>query len=139
MANMSNFLEDSLASHIFRTDSFAKPTTIAIALLTAAANETSTGATLIEVANANGYARQSVAVSNATWSLSSGQITNATEIEFSPATGGDWGTIVGIALVDSVTYGTGNVLFYGTLAESQTINNTNQLVITVGDIVINFD
>ena len=43
MAEMSDYLEDELVEHIFRTASFTKPTVLAIALLTTAADDDDTG------------------------------------------------------------------------------------------------
>lgn len=138
MANFSNYLEDQLLTHIFRTSSYSKPSTIAIALLTAAANDADTGATITEVTNANAYARQTLNPADANWTLTSGTSDNASAITFPQATG-SWGTIVGVAVLDSATYGAGNMLFYGTLAENKVVNNGDTFSFDVGDLNISLD
>ena len=55
MANMSDYLENKLLDFIFRTSSFSKPSTIAVALCTSAPDDTSTGATIAEVPNSGNY------------------------------------------------------------------------------------
>ena len=46
MSQMSNFLENALIDHIFRATAYTAPATLYVALLTSAANDASTGATL---------------------------------------------------------------------------------------------
>lgn len=90
MANFSNYLEDQIIQHIFRTGSFTKPTTLAIALLTSAATDSDDGSTITEVANANGYARQSLNPLDANWAATAGgngQTSNSSAITFPQATG----------------------------------------------------
>jgi hypothetical protein len=138
MANFSDYLEDQLLTHIFRTSSYTKPTTLAIALLTSAATDSDTGASITEVSNANAYARQTLNPLDANWTLTSGTSDNASAITFPQATG-NWGTIVGVAIVDSATYGAGNMLFHGTLAENKTVNNGDTFSFDIGDLNITLD
>ena len=106
-------------------------------MVTSAVTNTQTGATVTECSNANGYVRQAVNPSNSNWSIStvSGYIvaTNVNAITFPVATGSGWGTVVGIALVDSATYGSGNVVVFGSIA-SQTVAVNNQVVFNAGSI-----
>ena len=141
MSAFSDYLEGKLIDHIFRTGSFTKPTTLAIALLTTGAVDSDTGAfggTGVEVPNANGYARQTLNPLDANWAAPSGgngQTSNVSPIEFPPATG-SWGTIVGVAILDNATYGAGNVLFYGTLSTTKTVSNGDTFKFDPGDLVV---
>lgn len=137
MAALSQTYQTNILTHSFLTASWTKPTTLAVALVTSAVTNTQTGATVTECSNANGYVRQAVNPSNSNWSIStvSGYIvaTNVNAITFPVATGSGWGTVVGIALVDSATYGSGNVVVFGSIA-SQTVAVNNQVVFNAGSI-----
>lgn len=126
MAAMSDYLEGEIINHVFRTASYPKPTTIAIALCLAAPVDSDTGATIPEVANAFNYSRVAFGPANANWSApiaGDGTTQNVTAITFPQAIGGNWGTITHVAILDSTTYGAGNMLFYGTLAVPKTIDD----------------
>jgi hypothetical protein len=135
MSQMSDYLEGQLRAHIFRTASFTKPTTLAIALCTAAPNDASTGATITEVSGGS-YARVTRNPLDANWTApdSTGGLTdNAAEIAFPQATA-NWGTITHIAILDSATLGAGNVLFHGALAASKVVNSGDTFKIPIGDL-----
>jgi hypothetical protein len=141
---MSNYLEEQLINHIFRTNTFPKPSTLAIALLTAAAVDTDTGAlTGKEVANSFGYARQSLNPLDGNWKnpalATQGETDNVPAITFGPANGGNWGTVIGVAIVDSATYAGGNLLFYGLLSTSKTVNDGDTFKFNIGDLNIQLD
>jgi hypothetical protein len=140
MSAMSNYLEGEIIKHIFRTGSFTKPTTLGIALVTTAVVDSDTGSTIAEVTNANAYARQTLNPLDANWSAPSGgngATDNVTAITFPQATG-NWGTVVGVAILDSATHGAGNVLLYGTLAVSKSINSGDTFSFAIGDLDITF-
>lgn len=99
MSEMSNYLEDTLIGHLFRTATFSKPTAIAIALLTTNTDDAGTGTfstgTGTEVTNAGAYARVSRNPLDANWTATAGgdgQTDNAAAITFAQATG-SWGTV----------------------------------------------
>ncbi len=147
MTAFSNYLEEELQKHVFRTGSFTKPTTLAIALLTTAAIDADTGqftlGTGVEVANANGYARQSLNPLDANWSDpatgTQGEVDNSSKITFGPASGGDWGTVVAVAICDSATYDSGNMLYHGTLTTSKTVSDGDTFEFNIGDLNIALD
>jgi hypothetical protein len=141
MASASDYLEGELLNHIFRTSSFTKPTTLAIALCTAATSDSDDGSTITEVSNANGYARQTLNPLDANWTDASGgdgQTDNASAITFGPASGGNWGTITHVAIIDNSTYGSGNLLIHGALDSSVTINDGDSFSFAIGNLVITF-
>ena len=135
MSAISDYLEQQLLTHLFRTSSYTKPTVIAIALCTATPSDSSTGATITEVANSNNYSRVTVNPSNSNWSAIGvgGTTDNVAEIAFGQASG-SWGTVTSIAIVDSATWGAGNMLFYGDLAVAKAITSGDTFKIAIGDL-----
>jgi hypothetical protein len=100
-----------------------------VALVTAAVAESQTGATITEVANSNGYARQPVVFG----APAGGASSNTGVVSFTAA-GGNWGTIVGIALVDSATHGAGALLMFDNSMTDVAINSGDSLTFAIGDI-----
>ena len=103
MSALSNYSEKALLDHLLGTATFTKPTTVYVALFTAS---DSTGDTLEnleqgiltnEVAG-NGYSRQTATFNAVT--LGTGSTTNSGNITFT-ASGGAFGTIVAVAIMDS--------------------------------------
>lgn len=140
MSAMSDYLEGELRKHLFRTGSFTKPTVLAIALCTAATTDAQTGATITEVANSNGYARQTLNPLDANWTAASstdGLTDNATAIVF-PTASGSWGTITHFAILDSATHGAGNVLVHGALNASVVIGSGNAFAFPTGALDVTF-
>jgi len=141
---MSNYLEEQLINHLFRTNTFPKPTTLGIALLTVAAVDTDTGALAgKEVANSFGYARQTLNPLDGNWknpaNPTQGETDNVTAVTFGPANGGNWGTVVGVAICDSSVHGGGNLLFYGLLSTSKVVNDGDTFKFNIGDLNIQLD
>ena len=138
MSAMSNYLETQIIVHIFRTGSFTKPSTLAVALVTIAVTDSDDGSTISEVANANSYARVTLNPSDSNWAATSGgngQTSNSSVITF-PEASGNWGTIVGAAILDSATYGAGNVLFYGTLSLSKPVSSGDTVSFNTGSFTV---
>jgi len=117
MYAMSNYLEQEILKHIFRTGSYTKPTVLAIALLkTLPSDDAGTG--LVELAM-TGYARKQVNPLDANWTDPSlgtqGEVDNAAAQSFGTLTGtGE--RAIGVALYDAVT--AGNLYFVGPLANA---------------------
>lgn len=124
---MTDYLENKLADHLFRTTTFTQPTTLAVALYTAAPGETGGGT---EVTGGS-YARVANNPANANWngthgnttgvsSGTGGQISNAGVLTF-PTPTANWGSITHFAILDATT--AGNMLIYGALTTAKTVNN----------------
>jgi hypothetical protein len=122
MSAASNYLENKVLDHVLKygTAPYTGATTLYLALFnntsgSAAANleagtltdETSTSGTA--------YGRKTVTFASAS---SGSSATNAT-VTFDTATA-NWGTITHVAVMDAET--SGNVLFYGAVTTSKTIN-----------------
>lgn len=116
---MTDYLEDQLRAHIFRTATFTKPTVLAVAAYTAAPGEAGGGT---EVTGGS-YARVSVNPLDANWSAASstdGLTDNVAAITF-PAPTANWGTISHFGIHDATSGG--NLLIYGALGTPKTVNN----------------
>lgn len=143
MASMSDYLEGQLIDHVFRTNTFTKPTVLAFALLTTNAVDADTGqfttGTGVEVTNANAYARQDRPPLDANWdapTAGDGLTDNAAALTFPTASGGSWGTITGAAICSSTTYDTGNMYLHGALTASKVIGDGDTFNFPAGNIDI---
>ena len=142
MTAMSDYLEGEFIAHVFRTSTFTKPTTLAIALCTSAPSDSDTGSSITEVANSFSYARETLNPLDANWAAPSagdGVTSNLSDITFGPASGGNWGTVTHVAITDSATHGAGNLLFHGALDSSATVNDGDTFVFSTNDLSITFD
>lgn len=146
MAVFSDYTENKLIDHLLRTATFSKPSTVAVALCTAAPTDASTGATIAEVPNSNNYSRQTINPSDSNWTATqggtsgassgtSGETANAVAIEF-PVASGPWGLVTHVAVLDSATHGAGNMLFYFELPDSRTVISGKQAIIDAGDMTL---
>lgn len=141
MSQMSDYLEGQIRAHLFRTATFAKPTVIAIALCTSAPTDASTGATIPELPNSNGYSRQTLNPSDSNWTAASatdGLTDNASAITFGPVTGSDWAQVTHVAILDSATHGAGNLLLYGTLTTPRTCQVGDSFQFAIGALDVTF-
>lgn len=123
MSALSNYLENALLNHVLRNTAMSSPTTVYLALFTSDPGEAGGGTEL----SGDGYARQSVAFD----APSDGVADNTSDIEFPQATG-DWGEVTHVGLFDAET--AGNLLWYGALTASKTINTDDQFVVSAGDL-----
>lgn len=138
MAAMSDFLENKLIDWLLRAQAIGitgasaaagtGPTSVYVALLTAAPSDTGGGT---EVTGGS-YARVAVVSSLANWagtqsagstsasSGTTGTTSNNGAITF-PAPTANWGVVTHIAIYDASS--SGNLLFWGALSVAKTVNN----------------
>lgn len=107
MGSLSNYGENAWMGHIFAS-AYSPVATLYLTLCTADPGETATGAAMNECANANGYSRKAITFGAA----AARRITQSGAVTFDQASG-PWGTVTHWAIVDSGTYGEGNVLASG--------------------------
>lgn len=143
MSAMTDYLENQIVDHIYRTASFTKPTALYHALYTAAPGEAGGGTEV----SGGAYARVNLAPNDANWdatqggntgasSGTSGQTANSAAITF-PTPTANWGTITHFAQLDAATGG--NMLIYGALTNSKTVNNGDPAPsFAVGALTITF-
>ncbi len=119
MGALTNYLEDAIVGHLFRGAAFTAPTTLYIALFTAAPGEAGGGT---EVTGGS-YARVSVANASLQWAATAagnGTTSNVNAITF-PAPTANWGSVTHWAIMDAASVG--NMLAYAALTTAKTINN----------------
>lgn len=143
MSNQNSFTDYAraqLRDHFLRTGTFSKPATIAVALSSSASLTNSvTGNSFNEIANANGYARQTLSNTSANWSSdvsNSGIAWNLSTITFPACVTADQGWISGAVICDSATYNGGNALFWGQLTTPKYIGVGDQFTIPVSGIEV---
>ena len=131
MGGFSDYWENKILDHIFGKGSYTPPT-IYVGLSTA--DPTDSGSGLAEPSG-NGYARGQTSASD--WnSAANGSLDNAGNITFNQATG-NWGTITHFALFDAAT--AGNMLAFGALSQSKSINESDTARFEAGDLNISLD
>jgi hypothetical protein len=135
MSQASDYLENALLDHVLSNTAMTSPTTVYVGLFTSDPSTGSTdenleAGTLTDEVSGNGYARKSVSFGAA----ADGSATTDANVTFDPASGGDWGEITHIAIIDALT--TGNVLFYGTLTTAKTIQDGDTFQITSGNLTV---
>lgn len=128
MAALSDYLENKLIDWLLRGQTFTAPANVYIGLLTAAPSDTGGGTEV----SGGAYARVQVASSLTNWagtqaaasttasSGTGGQTSNNAAITF-PAPSANWGTVTHFGVYDASS--AGNLLFYGALGASKTVNN----------------
>lgn len=145
MAAMSDYLENKLIDHCFRGVSFTAPAALHVALYTVAPTDTGGGT---EVTGGS-YARVSVAPSTTNWAATNGAGTttnpssgtggttsNNGVVTFATPTAG-WGTVVAFGIFDAST--AGNLLWYGTLTTSKTINTGDTVTFPAAALSVQID
>lgn len=144
MAAMSDYLENKLIDYLFRGQTFTAPTGLYVGLLTATPSDTGGGTEV----SGNAYARQNLAPSLTNWAGTqaaasttastgtTGTTSNNTAITF-PTPSASWGTVTAFGIYDAVT--AGNLLFYGTLNISKTINQGDTVTFPISSLSIQID
>jgi hypothetical protein len=138
MSAASNYLENKLLDHALRygTAPYTGASTIYLALFVNTSGNAATNleaGTLTDEVSTSGtaYARQAVTFAAAS---SGSSATNAT-VTFPTATA-SFGTITHVAVMDGDTEGAGNVLFYGAVTTSKTIDTGDTFQVSSGNLTI---
>jgi hypothetical protein len=134
MSAASNYLENKVLDHVLTATGYTAPTTRYLALFTntsgSAAANLEAGTLTDEVSTSgSAYAREAVTFAAASGGTSA---SNAT-VTFDAATS-NWGTITHIAVMDAAT--SGNVLFYGAVTTSKTIETGDTFQVSSGNLSI---
>lgn len=143
MSAMSDFLENKLIDQLFRGQSAPATTSLYIGLLTSAPSDSGGGTEV----SGNAYARAAVTSSLNNWSGTQaagstvassgtgGQTSNNTPITFPTPTAG-WGTVTHFGIYDAATGG--NLLFWGALTISKTINQDDTVTFPAASLAVTF-
>lgn len=132
MSAASNYLENKVLDHVLTSTGYTAPSTRYLALFNNTSGNAATNlesGTLTDEVSGGSYARQSVTFAAASGGASA---TNAT-VTF-PAATASWGTITHVAVMDADTGG--NVLFYGAVTTSKTIDSGDSFQISSGNLTI---
>ncbi len=119
---LTEYTANKVLEHLLKRTAWTQPANIYIGLLSNVASKT-------ELASSYAYAR----VLNNSWpAASAGAVSNDSEVAFTTASGGDWGTVYGIGIYDSATGG--ELLAYGSLTTPKSVPNGVQAKFPIGDI-----
>ena len=144
MSAMSDFLENKIIDQLFRGQAYAFPSTLYVGLFTAAPSDTGGGTEV----SSGGYARASVAASLANFAGTQGAGTTAASSGATGTTSNNgsitfvtptatWGTVTSFGIFDAATGG--NLLFYGTLSISKTINQGDTVTFPAASLSVQID
>jgi len=131
----SDYLEQNLLDLVLRNgaeNSYTPSAIVYVALFTSATDDTGGGT---EVPNTNAYARTAVTF-GAIGAATDGIMSNSVECAFPQATGGAWGTVTYLAIVDNATWGAGEFLYHGILDSSKVVDENDTFKIAIGDLDI---
>lgn len=129
MSAASNYLENKLLDHTLGNTAFSQPSTLYVGLFTGTPNSNLEAGTLTDEVSGGSYTRKAVTFGAA----SSGSASNSATVTFDTATA-NWGTITSVAVLDAST--SGNVLFYGSVTSSKTIESGDTFQISSGNLTI---
>lgn len=133
MAGFSDFLENELLDHVFGNAAYSAPATLYMALFTAAPTDAGGGTE----ASGGGYDRADVTNNATNFPAATGGLKeNGASISFATASG-SWGTVTHWALFDANSGG--NMLVWGALSASKTIDSGDTPSFAVGDLDITLD
>jgi hypothetical protein len=137
---LSTYCAHKILDFLFRNQAFTPPATY-IAFVTANPVDASTGASITECSG-NNYARKlvdHVGGTSPTWAAAvNNLIDNVHAITFNTPSG-SWGLVTGMVVIDSITAGAGNVLFYEDTVTDQTPDNGDTVQIAAGAFDITLD
>lgn len=122
--SLTNTFETRTLQWLFTTGVVTRPTAWYLALYTVAPGESGGGTEC----SGTSYARQSFS-----FSVTGDTASNTAAIEF-PVAGSAWGTLVAVGVFDAAT--AGNLISYGNLTTSKTIDTGDVFRIPLGDLDI---
>ena len=143
MSAMSDYLENKMIDQLFRGQTAPTTSTLYVALLTAAPSDSGGGTEV----SGGAYARVAVTSSLDNWSGTQstgsttassgtgGQTSNNIAITF-PTPTATWGTVTHFGIYDASTGG--NLLFYGALTISKTINQADTVTFPAASLSVTF-
>ena len=135
MSAASNYLESKVLDHVLKVAAYTQPSNLYVGLFTNTSGNAAANlelGTLTDEVSGGSYARQAATFSAATGTNPTSSSTSAT-ITF-PAATANWGTITHVAVLDDST--SGQVLFWGQVTTSKTIETGDTFQITSGNLTI---
>lgn len=138
MAALTNYTENKLIDHIFRTAKWTPSGLIFIGLATAVTNAGNEALTITEVIGGS-YARVARTPIDANWDApvnNNGTTANTASIQFPTATA-NWGTVTHFVIYDAATVG--NALIYAELTNPRTITDGTTPSFAIGALTFQID
>lgn len=131
--SFSNYLELELLDHVFGAAAYSAPATLYVALFTATPSDAGGGTEV----SGNNYSRVSVTNNSTNFpAASSGAKSNGAAITF-PQASGSWGVVTQFGIFDAST--SGNLLVWGDLTASKTVDSGDTVSFAIGDLDITLD
>jgi len=131
MSALSDSAEKLVLDYLMTAGSVTRPTAWYVALYTSAPNDASTGSSGGTEVSGNGYSRQSVTFAAAS---SPGGTTTSTNAQSFTASGGDFGTVTHMAIIDASSGG--NMIWHGALTTSRVVSDGDTLTFSAGNIAL---
>jgi len=136
-SEMSDYLANELLDHTFNNSTYTSPAgNTFVAMTTATISASDTGSTITEPSG-NGYARTEVnpnGGASPTWDLATGTspcvVDNTHAVQLGPASGGNWGTLTSVAILDASTLG--NLLFFDNTMTDQAVDDADTAEFAIG-------
>jgi hypothetical protein len=137
MSVISNYLADLALNLSLRGSEWTAIATVYVALYTSNPGKADTG-TELSSAGGTAYLRQSVAFGAPSTVSAIETVSNNADVTFPIATT-DWGAITHIGIKNAADSSAGNLLWYGELTVSKTINTGDRLKFLSGDLIVNLE
>jgi hypothetical protein len=129
MSAASDYLENKVLDHVLGNTAYSQPAGLYLALFTSDTGLESNSPSSEVSTSSSAYVRKAITFNAA----SSGASTSAATVTFDAATA-NWGTISHVAVMDAST--SGNVLFYGAVTTSKTIETGDTFQVSAGNLSI---
>lgn len=138
MGSFSDYLENELIDHVFKTGAYTAATNLYVGLShttwAGATADAYTGTTAAHEINTNGTTGGYIRKKCNTWDLASaGATENSQAVTFAQATA-NWGTVRSWFVADKTTKG--NIIVWGTLTTAKAVSSGDTLKFATGDIDI---
>lgn len=128
MGTLSNFAQNEILDHVFKTGAYTAATNLFVALLTSTPDEDDAGSSLPGELSGGAYAR----VTCNTWdAAAAGATENTQPVTYAQATA-DLGTVTHFCIMDGIT--TGNQIGWGALTASRVISSGDTASFATGDL-----
>lgn len=127
--SMSNYLATALLNHVYRNTALTSPTTVYVALYTAAPTDAGGGT------ECSGTDYERIAATFGAPSGSPLEIANSSEVSFGTDSDGSFGTLTHFGLFDAET--SGNLLDWGALTTSKTPAAGDPVRFATGELTLN--
>lgn len=132
---LSNYAVKGMLDRMFRNQTFTISAN-ALGLATATISDGTTGSTVTEVANSNGYARLAINAAGGaqpSWaSAGSASVTSNANQWTMPTPSGSWGTVVASFIANNATHASGEILIYDNGITDQAVGTDDVVYYATG-------